>query len=90
MSDLNLGLGPSKQSLSKVSVVFHNLVIQESERYFQEQKIRIYITPTSFIDFIRLYMQMLKTHSNILPLQIRKYTIGLQTLKETNTEVAKL
>jgi hypothetical protein len=33
---------------------------------------------------------MLKVQQNILPLKIRKYTIGLKTLAETKVEVSKL
>lgn len=33
---------------------------------------------------------MLRAQQNLLPLKIRKYTVGLQTLKETNEEVENL
>ena len=32
----------------------------------------------------------MKVQQNILPIKIKKYTVGLQTLKETNEEVEKL
>ena len=49
-----------------------------------------YTTPTSFLDFTKLYIHLFKIHSNILPLQIRKYSVGLDTLRETNIEVERL
>jgi dynein heavy chain len=33
---------------------------------------------------------MMKEQQNILPLKIKKYTVGLQTLKETNETVKVL
>lgn len=76
--------------LSQLSVNIHNSVQEASLNFFDEQKRKVYITPTSYLELIKLYISMLKTQQNILPLKIRKYTVGLQTLKETNEEVAKL
>lgn len=33
---------------------------------------------------------MMKYQQGVLPAKIQKYTVGLETLKETNEEVAKL
>lgn len=33
---------------------------------------------------------MMKYQQGVLPAKIKKYTVGLETLKETNEEVAKL
>lgn len=42
------------------------------------------------MELIRLYIDMMKEQQNILPLKIKKYTVGLQTLKETNETVKVL
>ena len=48
------------------------------------------MTPTSYLELIKLYIEMLKVQKNILPMKIKKYSVGLMTLQETNEEVAKL
>ena len=64
--------------------------MEQGERFFDEMKRKVYITPTSYLELIKLYIAMLKVQQNILPLKIRKFTIGLQTLKDTEQEVGKL
>ena len=48
------------------------------------------MTPTSYLELLKLYMDMMKYQQSVLPTRISKYTVGLETLKETNEEVAKL
>lgn len=86
----HLGIGDYKETLSQLSVEIHNNVMESSNKFFDELKRKVYITPTSYLELIKLYISMLKVQQNILPLKIRKYTIGLQTLKETKVEVSKL
>jgi dynein heavy chain len=33
---------------------------------------------------MKLYIDMMKYQRSVLPVKIKKYTVGLQTLKETN------
>ena len=49
-----------------------------------------YVTPTSYLELLKLYVEMMKYQQGILPKKISKYTVGLETLKETNEEVEKL
>lgn len=44
----------------------------------------------SYLELLKLYIEMMKYQQGVLPTRISKYTVGLQTLKETNEEVAKL
>lgn len=48
------------------------------------------MTPTSYLELLKLYIEMMKYQQGVLPAKIQKYTVGLETLKETNEEVAKL
>ena len=48
------------------------------------------MTPTSYLELLKLYMDMMKYQQSVLPTRISKYTVGLETLRETNEEVAKL
>ena len=49
-----------------------------------------YVTPTSYLELLKLYIDLMKYQQGVLPTKINKYTVGLQTLKETNEEVANL
>lgn len=73
-----------------MSVFVHNSVIEVSEAYYSELRRKNYVTPTSYLELLKLYIEMMKYQQGVLPARISKYTVGLQTLKETNEEVAKL
>ena len=78
------------ESLSTMSVEIHNGIREFSEQFYEELRRRNYTTPTNYLEILKLYIDMLRVQQNILPLKIRKYTVGLQTLNETNEEVGKL
>lgn len=83
----HLGIGTLRKDLSQLSVEIHQEVCKLSEQFYDELRRRIYITPTSYLELLKLYIEMLKVQQNILPLKIRKYKVGLQTLNETNVVV---
>lgn len=65
-------------------------MIEISDQFYNELRRKNYVTPTSYLELIKLYKEMMKYQQGILPLKIKKYTVGLETLKETNIEVEKL
>lgn len=85
-----LGLGAFVDKLSNLSVSIHNSVINYSVKFFTELRRKNYVTPTSYLELLKLYIDMMKYQQSVLPTKINKYTVGLQTLKETNEEVANL
>jgi dynein heavy chain, axonemal len=68
----------------------HNSVIEYSDSFYSELRRKNYVTPTSYLELLKLYIEMMKYQQGVLPTRISKYTVGLETLKETNEEVAKL
>ncbi|CAK85038.1 unnamed protein product (macronuclear) [Paramecium tetraurelia] len=86
----HLGIGDFVDSLASMSVIIHSDVKTYSERFYDELRRKNYVTPTSYLELLKLYIDMMKVQSNILPQKIKKYTVGLQTLKDTNEEVGKL
>jgi len=78
------------KALAQLSVEIHTTVVDYSDKFFNELKRKNYTTPTSYLELLKLYISMLKTQQNIIPMKIRKYTVGLQTLKETNEMVSEL
>jgi dynein heavy chain len=71
-------------------VYVHNSVIDYSDQFYGELRRKNYVTPTSYLELLKLYIEMMKYQQGVLPTKISKYSVGLGTLKETNEEVAKL
>lgn len=46
--------------LSKLCVEIHSNVINFSESFFEENRRKNYVTPTSYLELIKLYIEMLK------------------------------
>lgn len=85
-----LGIGPYIEKLSALSVEIHSTVREYSEKFYSELRRKNYVTPTSYLELLKLYIEKMTQQQNILPAKIKKYTVGLETLKETNAEVANL
>ena len=85
-----LDIGEYVEKLSNMSVEIHSDVQNYSDEFYDELRRKNYVTPTSYLELLKLYIDMMKVQQNILPIKIKKYTVGLQTLKETNEEVEKL
>ena len=59
-NELMLGISDYLDVLCQMSVEIHNSVSQASDRYFAELRRRNYTTPTSYLDLIKTYIEMLK------------------------------
>lgn len=70
-----------------MSVAIHNSVSDASDRYFAELRRKNYTTPTSYLDLIKTYIEMLKYQRSIVPVKIARYQGGLKRLAETNKMV---
>ena len=62
----------------------------ETTRYYSELKRFNYTTPTSYLELIKLYMDILKRQQEKISANERRYRVGLDKLKETEEIVAKL
>ncbi len=70
--------------LAEMCVFVHNSVIEYSDSFYSELRRKNYVTPTSYLELLKLYIEMMKYQQSVLPARISKYTVGLETLKETN------
>lgn len=68
-------------------VEIHRSVADASDRFYEELRRKNYTTPTSYLDLLKTYKEMLSVKRNIVPLDIAKYKNGLKTLAETNKMV---
>lgn len=86
----SLGIEEYVDSLSTMCNKIHRTVEHETVLYFKEQKRYNYTTPTSYLELIKLYVDILKTQSEKISLNERRYRVGLDKLKETEEMVAAL
>ena len=60
-----------------MTVFVHNSVIDYSDKFYSELRRKNYVTPTSYLELLKLYFEMMKYQQGILPKKISKYTVGL-------------
>jgi len=78
------------EAICQMSVEIHNSVMRTSDTFFNELRRKNYTTPTSYLDLIKTYMEMLKFQRGIVPEKIKRYSGGLTRLDETNQMVDDL
>jgi len=89
-SQAQLGIGPYVEKLSTMCNRMHRCVELETANFYSELKRYNYTTPTSYLELIKLYVDILKTQQTKISTNERRYRIGLDKLRETEEIVAKL
>ena len=69
------------EKLSSLSVEIHNTVREFSDKFYNELRRKNYVTPTSYLELMKLYIEKMTHQQNVLPVKIKKYSVGLETLK---------
>jgi dynein heavy chain len=85
-----IGIGEYVDALSNMCNKMHRIVEKETVQYFTELKRYNYTTPTSYLELIKLYVDILKKQQARISSNERRYRIGLDKLRETEEIVAKL
>lgn len=88
--EAELGITEHIDELCKLCVEIHRSVADASDAYWDQLRRKNYTTPTSYLDLIKTYKDMLKERRNVVPREIEKYKSGLQRLADTNEQVAGL
>lgn len=73
-----------------MSVKIHNSVSEASDQFYEELRRKNYTTPTSYLDLVKTYKEMLSYQRGIVPVNIARYQGGLSTLASTNKMVEDL
>jgi dynein heavy chain len=89
-SQRDLGIGEYVDALSNMCNKMHRIVEQETATYFTELKRYNYTTPTSYLELVKLYVDIWKKQQEKISSNERRYRIGLDKLRETEEIVAKL
>jgi len=82
-----LGITEHLDVLCQMSVEIHNSVSAASDKFYEELRRKNYTTPTSYLDLVKTYKEMLSFQRGIVPAKIQRYQGGLKTLESTNTMV---
>lgn len=85
-----LGIEEYIDQLCNLSVEIHSSVGEYSDLFYDELRRKVYTTPTSYLDLIKTYTEMLKHQRNIVPMMINRYQQGLTRLAETDVIVSDL
>ena len=75
--EIILGITEYKEILCLMSVEIHNSVSNMSEKFYAELRRRNYTTPTSYLELIKTYIEMLSVQRTIVPEKITRYEGGL-------------
>ena len=86
----SLEIRNSLEVLSKASVNLHVTVRAESEVFYNELRRNNYVTPTSYLALVKVFLTELKNQRDKIPVQITKYKNGLHRLAEVNVIVDQL
>ena len=89
-SQRDLGIGEYVDALSNMCNKMHRIVEQETANYFTELKRYNYTTPTSYLELVKLYVDIWKKQQEKISSNEKRYRIGLDKLRETEEIVAKL
>lgn len=77
-------------AISKSAVQLHLSVREESEKYLNALRRHNYVTPTSYLALMSIFLKELENQRRKIPAQIQTYQSGLTRLEETNVIVDKL
>ena len=78
------------EKLEKIFVKIHNRALSLSNKYFDELRRYYYITPTSYLEFIKLFLDIYQEKIQLIPKQILNYKLGIEKLEEANEIVKNL
>ena len=76
--------------LAKCSVKLHQAVREETEVFFNELRRNNYVTPTSYLALVKVFLIELKNQRDKIPVAINRYRDGLRRLELTNNIVDQL
>ncbi|CAM9220423.1 unnamed protein product [Chrysoparadoxa australica] len=86
----NLGIGDYVEPLCLMAVDIHTTVKHETVRFKRELGRENYTTPTSYLELIKLYLEMLGKQREIVSTNESRYQNGLKKLEETKVMVNDL
>ncbi|NWX18802.1 DYH8 protein, partial [Aegotheles bennettii] len=91
LSEFNMVCSPSvKTQIVETMGLFHDMVSESCENYFQRYRRRTYVTPKSYLSFINGYKDVYTEKLESINKQAERMQIGLSKLMEASESVGKL
>uniref|UniRef100_A0A8C3JBK3 Dynein axonemal heavy chain 8 n=1 Tax=Calidris pygmaea TaxID=425635 RepID=A0A8C3JBK3_9CHAR len=91
LSEFNMVCSASvKTQVVETMGLFHDIVSESCENYFQRYRRRTFVTPKSYLSFINGYKEVYAEQLGIINEQAERMQIGLSKLMEASESVAKL
>ncbi|NXP03754.1 DYH8 protein, partial [Thinocorus orbignyianus] len=91
LSEFNMVCSASvKKEVVETMGLFHDIVSESCENYFQRYRRRTLVTPKSYLSFINGYKEVYAEQLGIINEQAERMQIGLSKLMEASESVAKL
>jgi len=78
------------RKLQNIFVKIQSKALQLSTKFYEELRRSYYITPTSYLEFIKLFLDIYNEKIQIIPKQILNYKLGIEKLEEANIIVKNL
>jgi dynein heavy chain len=85
-----LEIGHMLKQLSQMSCVIHASTSKTATRFYEKLRRMTYTTPTSYLELIKLFTELLGKKKGELQTKLNRYKVGAQRLDETKTIVDKL
>lgn len=76
--------------LSKICNNIHETVSQMTKKFFDQMRRHYYVTPKSYLDFLKLYLKMHETQTNKIKNDSDRISTGLRKLYETFDTVGEM
>ncbi|NXV02616.1 DYH8 protein, partial [Cettia cetti] len=91
LSEFNMVCAPAvKTEIVQTMGLFHDIVSESCENYFQRYRRRTYVTPKSYLSFINGYKEVYTEKLNSINEQAERMQTGLSKLMEASESVAQL
>ena len=85
-----LEIRESLDVLARASRTLHQSVKEETEEFINELRRYNYVTPTSYLALVKVFISELQNQRSLIPVQITKYKNGLERLDHVKVIVAEL
>jgi hypothetical protein len=76
--------------LSQLSCTIHSTSSEYAEKFWDSLRRRTYTTPTSYLELIKLFCELLKEKRGELDEKLNRYKVGVKKLEETQVMVSDL
>merc|ERR1711968_403596 len=86
----DLGIEEVVGPLCDMMVTIHRSIEEYTKRFYEQLGCYNYTTPTSYLELIKLYCEMLRKQREIVSAAENRYRVGLQKIEETEGVVAGL